>query len=110
MKNLALTAMGAVLVLGACSRSDTYEANVDEAVSPLKMRLPTWVLDRTARATVDFASLRKRCKVTTQRSRLASWHRRKDRAKGERLRQALVEDHGSHKQELKTLAQRRVCR
>jgi predicted outer membrane protein len=32
VKILTLTAMGAVLLLGGCSKTETYESNVDEAI------------------------------------------------------------------------------
>jgi putative membrane protein len=104
VKNVVLTAMGAVLLLGACSRSDTSESNVDEAIA-IENTATDMAADTTAAGTIDSAFITDAIQGDNAEvaiGRLAQTQGTSEKVKD--FGRLLVEDHGSHKQELATLA------
>lgn len=104
MKNVALTAMGAALLLGACSRSDRSEYNVDEAI-PIENAATDMAPGTNAAGTIDSAFITEAMRgdnAEVSIGQLAQAQGTSSKVKD--FGRLLVDDHGSHKQELKTLA------
>ena len=102
MKNVALTAMGAALLLSACSRSDRSEYNVGEAL-PVE-NAATDMVPGTA-GTIDSAFITEA--MQGDNSEVAIGQLAQAQGTSQKVKdfgRLLVEDHGSHKEELKTLA------
>jgi putative membrane protein len=102
VKSLTLTAMGAVL-LGACSRTDTYESNVDEAIAV--ENTTNGMTAGTTTSTIDSAFITEAMQGDNAEvaiGRLAQAQGTSQKVKD--FGRLLVDDHGSHKEELKTLA------
>ncbi len=104
MKNLAFTAMGAVLVLGACSKTDTYEPNVDEAIA-VEDTTNAVTPGTTAAGTIDSAFITEA--MQGDNAEVAIGQLAQAEGSSQKVKdfgRLLVDDHGSHKQELITLA------
>lgn len=104
MKNLGLTAMGAVLVLGACSKTDTYEPNVDEAIA-IEDSTNAVTPGTTAAGTIDSTFIKEA--MQGDNAEVAIGQLAQAQGSSQKVKdfgRLLVDDHGSHKQELKTLA------
>jgi putative membrane protein len=93
-----------VLLLGACSKTDTYESNVNEAI-PIENATTDSTLGTTAAGTIDSAFITDAMQGDNAEvaiGRLAQAQGTSQNVKD--FGRLLVEDHGSHKQELATLA------
>jgi putative membrane protein len=104
VKNLALTAVGAVLLLGACSKTDTYEANVDEAIAT-ENTTSDMTPDTAAAGMIDSAFITDA--MQGDNAEVAIGQLAQAQGTSQKVKdfgRLLVDDHGSHKQELKTLA------
>ena len=104
MKNLALTAMGAALLVGACSKNDTHETNADEAIA-IENTAGDMKPDSAVAGMVDSAFITEAMKGDNAEVAIGQLARTQGTSqKVKDFGRVLVEDHGSHKQELKTLA------
>src|SRR5918993_603190 len=96
--------MGAALLLGACSRSDRSEYNVDEAI-PIENAVTDTAPDTTGAGTIDSAFITEA--MQGDNSEVAIGQLAQAQGTSQKVKdfgRLLVEDHGSHKEELKTLA------
>ena len=104
VKNLALTAMGAALLVGACSKTDTYEANVDDAIA-MENTTGDMTPNTAVAGMVDSAFITEA--MQGDNAEVAIGQLAQTQGTSQKLKdfgRVLVEDHGSHKEELKTLA------
>ena len=96
--------MGAALLLGACSRSDRSEYHVDEAI-PIENAVTDTAPDTTGAGTIDSAFITEA--MQGDNSEVAIGQLAQAQGTSQKVKdfgRLLVEDHGSHKEELKTLA------
>jgi putative membrane protein len=95
--------MGAVLLLGAC-RTDSSESNVDEAIA-VENTSNDMTAGTTATGTIDSAFLTDA--MQGDNSEVAIGRLTQEQGTSQKVKdfgRLLVDDHGSHKEELKTLA------
>jgi putative membrane protein len=96
--------MGAVLLLGACSRTDTSESNVDEAIT-VENSTNDMTAGTTATGTIDSAFITEA--MQGDNAEVAIGQLAQAQGTSQKVKdfgRLLVADHGSHKEEVKTLA------
>jgi len=97
---LSTHAMGAAVLLGACNKTDTYESNVDEAIA-----VENTTNGMPATGSIDSAFITEAMQGDNAEvpiGQLAQAQGTSQKVKD--FGRLLVDDHGSHKEELKTLA------
>ena len=102
MKTLTLTAVGAALLLGACSKTDSADTNVEEVA--ITNDTTDDIANAGAAATVDAAFVMEA--MQGDNAEVAIGQLAQAQGTSQKVKdfgKLLVEDHGAHKRELRTL-------